>query len=111
MALLQISTIRQSSPKKPVDSSDYLQKMYADMDRIDRQLAMVAKVEGEEEKAIITKFDEDDEEYSDRIEVDEYEDNANASLELKDGDIKLQKMEDMMSDLNRQSDELQKLFR
>ena len=85
--------------------------MYADMDRIDRQLEMVAKVEGENVKANIAKFDEEDEEYSDRIEVDEYEDNANASLELKDGDIKLQKMEDMMSDLYRQSDELQKLFR
>ena len=104
-------SFRQSSPKKPVDSSDYLQKMYADMDRIDRQLEMVAKVEGENVKANIAKFDEEDEEYSDRIEVDEYEDNANASLELKDGDIKLQKMEDMMSDLNRQSDELQTLFR
>ena len=33
-------SFRQSSPKKPVDSSDYLQKMYADMDRIDRQLEM-----------------------------------------------------------------------
>ena len=81
------------------------------MDGIDRQLEMVAKVEGEKEKANITKFDEDDEEYSDRIEEDEYDYNANASVELRDGDIKLKKMEDMMSDLNHQSDELQKLFR
>ena len=104
-------SFRQSSPKKPVDSSDYLQKMYADMDMIDSQLEMVAKVEGENVKANIAKFDEENEKYSDRIEVDEYEDNASASLELKYGDIKLQKMEDMMSDFNRQSDELQKLFR
>ena len=81
------------------------------MDMIDSQLEMVAKVEGENVKANIAKFDEENEKYSDRIEVDEYEDNASASLELKYGDIKLQKMEDMMSDFNRQSDELQKLFR
>ena len=71
----------------------------------------LAKVEGEKEKANIAKFDEYDEEYSDRVEVYEYKDNANASVELKDGDINFKKMEDMMSDLNRQSDELQKLFR
>lgn len=109
--ILSKPSFRQSSPKKPVDSSEYLQRMYADMDRIDRQLEMVAKVEGEKEKTNIAKFDEDDDEYSDRIEVEEYDDNDIASIEINDGDIKFKKMEDMMSDLNRQSDELQKLFR
>jgi len=99
---------RQSSPVKPVDSADYLQKMYADMDRIDRQLEMVAKVECEKEKAAIARFDEEDQEDSDHSVVDSVKENKDSPQE---SDLKIKKIEDMMTDLNRQSEELQKMFR
>ena len=102
---------RQSSPVKPVDSADYLQKMYADMDRIDRQLEMVAKVECEKEKAAIARFDEDDQEDSDHSVVTSVKENNTPPVHPQESDLKIKKIEDMMSDLNRQSEELQKMFR
>ena len=102
---------RQSSPVKPVDSADYLQKMYADMDRIDRQLEMVAKVECEKEKAAIARFDDDEPEDSDHSVVDSVKENDNSPAYPQESDLKIKKIEDMMTDLNRQSEELQKMFR
>eukprot|EP00092_Neocalanus_flemingeri_P102657 GFUD01131314.1.p1 GENE.GFUD01131314.1~~GFUD01131314.1.p1 ORF type:complete len:114 (+),score=47.03 GFUD01131314.1:59-400(+) len=97
-------TYRQSSPKKPIASSDYLQQMYADMDRIDRQLEMVVKAEVVEEKACIAKFDEDDIEYADNFE----EDSDNASMKLGGSDhSQLEKMEDLMKDVIQHSDKIQ----
>ena len=104
-------TYRQSSPKKTVDSSDYLQKMYSDMERIDRQLEMVAKIEGDDEKAAIAKFDEDEENNSENYELESPRGNESTSLKFKESDKKFKKMENMMRDVNQQSDELQKLLR
>ena len=95
-----------STPNKIVDTSAYLQKMYQDMDRVDKQLELVAKLESG--KADIAKFDEDD---------DEMEDSENMEVEVsKDmnvpgNDHKMQRMEEMMKDLNQQSEDLQKMFR
>jgi hypothetical protein len=102
---------RHSSPAKAVDSSDYLQRMYADMDRIDRQLEMVAQVESEKEKATIATFDEDDHENSDSVMVDSFEDTEHSAVTAQESDLKIKKIEDMMTDLNRQSEELQSMFR
>ena len=103
-------TYRQSSPKKTVDSSDYLQKMYSDMERIDRQLEMVAKAEGDKGKASIAKFDEDYEDCSE-VEVDSPEHYDDASIDFEESDTKFNKMKDMMRDVNQQSEDLQKMFR
>ena len=91
-------TYKQSSPRKPVDSPDYLQTMYADMDEIDRKLQMVTKIECE---GIVSnaKFDEDDHDYSEK------------SRKSNKSDNQMKKMEDMMSDLNQQSEELHHMFR
>ena len=99
-------TYRQSSPKKPVDSNDYLQKMYADMDRIDRQLVMVAKAESQEKAAIAT-IDEIDPEYSEKMEMSNYK----ASKVFQKSDNQVQKMELMMNNLNQHSQELQNIVR
>ena len=95
-----------STPSKPLDTSAYLQKMYEDMDKVDKQLEMVAKIESG--KADMAKFDEDDDEmdYSENMEVDITKD-----MNLTDNDDKLKKMEDMMKDLNQQSEEIHKMFR
>ena len=95
-----------STPSKTVDTSAYLHKMYQDMDRVDKQLELVAKLESG--KADIAKFDEDD---------DEMEENENMEVDMsKDmsgpgNDNKMQRMEEMMKDLNQQSEDLQKMFR
>ena len=95
-----------STPSEPLDTSAYLQKMYEDMDKVDKQLEMVAKIESG--KADMAKFDEDDDEmdYSENMEVDITKD-----MNLTDNDDKLKKMEDMMKDLNQQSEEIHKMFR
>ena len=96
-----------STPNKPIDTSAYLQKMYADMEKVDKQLELVAKIEGK--KADIAKFDEEEDEdmdYSDTMEVD-----ITKEMTLGENDDKLRKMEDMMKDLNQQSDEIHKMFR
>ena len=91
-----------STPCKPMDTSAYLQKMYQDMDRVDKQLELVAKLESG--KADIAKFDEDEDD-SETMEVDITKDSNT------ENDDKLQRMEEMMKDLNQQSEELQKMFR
>jgi len=91
-----------STPSKAVDTSAYLQKMYQDMDRVDKQLELVAKLESG--KADIAKFDEDEDD-SETMEVDITKDSNT------ENDDKLQRMEEMMKDLNQQSEELQKMFR
>ena len=81
--------------------------MYADMEKVDKQLELVAKIEGK--KADIAKFDEEEDEdmdYSDTMEVD-----ITKEMTLGENDDKLRKMEDMMKDLNQQSDEIHKMFR
>ena len=95
-----------STPSKPLDTSAYLQKMYEDMDKVDKQLEMVAKIESG--KADMAKFDEEDDEmdYSENMEVDITKD-----MNLTENDDKLKKMEDMMKDLNQQSEEIHKMFR
>ena len=96
-----------STPNKPIDTSAYLQKMYADMEKVDKQLELVAKIEGK--KADIAKFDEEEDEdmdYSDTMEVD-----ITKEMTLGENDDKLRKMEDMMKDLNQQSEEIHKMFR
>ena len=96
-----------STPNKPIDTSAYLQKMYEDMDKVDKQLEMVAKIESK--KADIAKFDEEEDEemdYSETMEVDITKDMA-----IDDNDDKLKKMEDMMKDLNQQSEQIHKMFR
>ena len=76
--------------------------MYQDMDRVDKQLELVAKLESG--KADIAKFDEDEDD-SETMEVDITKDSNT------ENDDKLQRMEEMMKDLNQQSEELQKMFR
>ena len=96
-----------STPNKPIDTSAYLQKMYADMEKVDKQLELVAKIESK--KADIAKFDEEEDEemeYSDTMEVD-----ITKEMALGENDDKLRKMEDMMKDLNQQSEEIHKMFR
>ena len=96
-----------STPNKPIDTSAYLQKMYADMEKVDKQLELVAKIESK--KADIAKFDEEEDEemeYSDTMEVD-----ITKEMVLGENDDKLRKMEDMMKDLNQQSEEIHKMFR
>ena len=85
-----------------MDNAAYLQKMYQDMDRVDKQLELVAKLESG--KANIAKFDEEEDD-SETMEVDITKDSGN------ENDDKLQRMEEMMKDLNQQSEELQKMFR
>ena len=91
-----------STPTKPLDNAAYLQKMYQDMDRVDKQLELVAKLESG--KANIAKFDEEEDD-SETMEVDITKDSG------MENDDKLQRMEEMMKDLNQQSEELQKMFR
>ena len=96
-----------STPNKPIDTSAYLQKMYADMEKVDKQLEMVAKIESK--KADIAKFDEEEDEemdYSDTMDVD-----ITKEMALGENDDKLKKMEEMMKDLNQQSEEIHKMFR
>ena len=95
-----------STPNKPIDTSAYLQKMYEDMDKVDKQLEMVAKLESG--KAEMAKFDEEDDEmdYGEQMEVD-----ITKEMNITENDDKLKKMEDMMKDLNHQSEEIQKMFR
>ena len=95
-----------STPNKPIDTSKSLQKMYEDMDKVDRQLEMVAKIESG--KADIAKFDEEDDEmdYSEHMEVD-----ITKEMSIVENNDKLKKMEEMMKDLNQQSDEIHKMFR
>ena len=76
--------------------------MYQDMDRVDKQLELVAKLESG--KANIAKFDEEEDD-SETMEVDITKDSG------MENDDKLQRMEEMMKDLNQQSEELQKMFR
>lgn len=81
--------------------------MYADMEKVDKQLELVAKIESK--KADIAKFDEEEDEemeYSDTMEVD-----ITKEIALEENDDKLRKMEDMMKDLNQQSEEIHKMFR
>ena len=95
------------TPSKTVDTSAYLQKMYQDMDRVDKQLELVAKLESGN-KADIAKFDEDDDEMeeSESMEVD-----VGKDMNVPGNDQKMQRMEEMMKDLNQQSEDLQKMFR
>lgn len=96
-----------STPNKPVDTSAYLQKMYEDMDKVDKQLEMVAKIESG--KVDIAKFDEEEDDemdYGEQMEVD-----ITKEMNITDNDDKLKKMEDMMKDLNQQSEEIHKMFR
>ena len=95
-----------STPSKAVDTSAYLQKMYQDMDRVDKQLELVAKLESG--KADIAKFDEEDDEMeeSENMEVDLSRDTNGPA-----NDQKMERMEEMMKDLNQQSEDLQKMFR
>ena len=95
-----------STPSKAVDTSAYLQKMYQDMDRVDKQLELVAKLESG--KADIAKFDEEDDgmEESENMEVDLSRDTNGPA-----NDQKMERMEEMMKDLNQQSEDLQKMFR
>ena len=95
-----------STPSKAVDTSAYLQKMYQDMDRVDKQLELVAKLESG--KADIAKLDEEDDEMEDseNMEVD-----INRDMNVPGNDHKMQRMEEMMKDLNQQSEDLQKMFR
>ena len=92
-----------STPAKPVlDTSAYLQKMYEDMDKVDKQLELVTRQDNS--KPEMAKFDEEDDEMEDgeNMEVDGAKD---------DNEDKLKKMEEMMKDLNQQSEEIQKMFR
>lgn len=92
-----------STPAKPVlDTSAYLQKMYEDMDKVDKQLELVTRQENT--KPEMTRFDEEDDEMEEgeTMEVDGVKD---------DNEDKLKKMEEMMKDLNQQSEEIQKMFR
>ena len=95
-----------SMDEDPVDREAYLQKMYADMDRIDRQLVMVAKAESQEKAAIAT-IDEIDPEYSEKMEMSNYK----ASKVFQKSDNQVQKMELMMNNLNQHSQELQNIVR
>ena len=94
-----------STPAKPIlDRGAYLQKMHEDMDKVDKKLELVVKIE--QNKQEITKLDEEDEEmdFSESLDLD-------ISEEAADGVDKLKKMEDMMKDLNQQSEEIHKMFR
>ena len=81
--------------------------MYEDMDKVDKQLEMVAKIESG--KVEIAKFDEEEDDemdYGEQMEVD-----ITKEMNITDNDDKLKKMEDMMKDLNQQSEEIHKMFR
>ena len=95
-----------SSPVKPVDSAYYLKKKYSDMDRIDRRLEVVAK-----EKATIPRVDDDHHKNSDSSVLDNVGKRENSSVHLQERDLQIKKIEDMIMDLNCQSEELQKMFR
>ena len=102
-------------PTGPLDTAQYLQKMYEDMERVDRQLEMVAKLESG--RADIAKFDESEEDMEVVEGVEEIdsapaqENGQEADQEVGQETAGLRKMEVMMRDLNSQSEELQKMFR
>jgi len=53
-----MSVGRNSTPTKSIESPDYIKKMYKDMDRVDQQLEMVARIESGRESVESTIYEE-----------------------------------------------------
>merc|ERR1712013_726391 len=94
--------VRHSTPRKGSDTSDYIKKMYEDMERVDKQLEMVARIEsdremGDSEGSVNTVLNYVD----DGAEVD------GANIVEHD---KLAKIEAVMTTLNAESEKISQML-
>eukprot|EP00090_Calanus_glacialis_P047010 TRINITY_DN9518_c0_g1_i5.p1 TRINITY_DN9518_c0_g1~~TRINITY_DN9518_c0_g1_i5.p1 ORF type:complete len:629 (-),score=132.62 TRINITY_DN9518_c0_g1_i5:17-1903(-) len=93
--------LRHSTPTKAVDTSDYIKQMYEDMERVDKQLEMVAKIETDRQSN--TKMG--DSEGSVNNVVSYVDDGAEV-----DGAEKLEKIEAVMTKLNAESEKITQML-
>jgi hypothetical protein len=94
--------VRHSTPTKAVDNSDYIKKMYEDMERVDKQLEMVARIETDRQSNASKMGDS---EGSVNTVVSYVDDGAEV-----DGAEKLEKIEAVMTKLNAESEKITKML-
>ena len=97
---------KHSTPTKAVDSPDYIKKMYEDMDRVDKQLEMVAKIESDRESSDSRIVSENS---SGKDSMNTVVTKHEGAVEV-DGENKLTKMEKVMMKMNEESDKLNQMF-
>jgi hypothetical protein len=96
--------VRHSTPTKAVDNSEYIKKMYEDMERVDKELEMVARIESDRESKI------GDSEGSVNTVMNYVDDGAEVDGVNSAGDDKLAKIEAVMATLNAESEKISRML-
>jgi len=93
---------RHSTPTKVVDTSEYIKKMYEDMERVDKQLEMVARIESDRQSNASKIGDSD-------CSVNTVVNYVDEGAEI-DGADKLIKIEAVMTKLNAESEKISQML-